>query len=114
MSKTVQKHVVETPAAPDEPAQKHSALKDGEAFSQEEWLLERARFAARLLRNCVEVHPNKRGGIPVLLGTRYTVAQLFAEMAGGRSIQDIAEGFDLDLESIKAPLPGLSAGLARP
>jgi uncharacterized protein (DUF433 family) len=90
------------------------APKDGKTLSQEEWLLQRARFAAGLLRNCVEVDPNKRGGIPVLLGTRFTVAQLFAEMAEGRSIQDIADDFDLELEGIKALLQGFSAQLDRP
>lgn len=82
--------------------------------AQEEWLAERARGAAMLLRNCVEVNANKRGGVPVLKGTRFTVAQLFAEIAEGRSAGEIAEDFDLELEMIKEVLHGFSIHLDQP
>jgi uncharacterized protein (DUF433 family) len=83
-------------------------------ISQEEWLAERARWAACVLRNCVEVDPKKRSGVPVLKGTRFTVAQLFAELADGRSIAEIADSFELDVEIIKQLLQGFATHLDRP
>ena len=74
----------------------------------EEWLGERARFALTMLRDCTEVNPEKRGGVPVLKGTRFTLAQLLAEIAEGRNVQELSEDFELDLETIKQFLEGLS------
>jgi uncharacterized protein (DUF433 family) len=86
----------------------------GHLLSQEEWLAERARFATIILRDCVEVNANKKGGVPVLKGTRFTIAQLFAEIADGRSIEVIADDLDLDVEMIKTLLQGFSIHLDRP
>jgi uncharacterized protein (DUF433 family) len=94
-----------------------NTLKDAEAVdapSQEAWLAERARWAASVLRDCVEIDPQKRSGVPVLKGSRFTVAQMFAELAEGRSIVEIAENFDLDLEIMKQLLQGFSANIDRP
>jgi uncharacterized protein (DUF433 family) len=82
--------------------------------SHEEWLAERARHAASMLRNCVEMNPRKRGGIPVLKGTRFTLAQILAEIAEGRDVNELAEDFELDLELIKEFLHGLAICLDRP
>jgi uncharacterized protein (DUF433 family) len=90
--------------------QGHLLSSDSEA----EWLIERARFSLLSLRDCVEVNPNKRGGVPVLRGTRFTVAQLFAEIGEGRSIGDIAEDFELDLAVIKELFESFSIQLDRP
>jgi uncharacterized protein (DUF433 family) len=80
----------------------------------EEWLAERTKYALVSLHDCVEVDPDKVGGVPVLRGTRFTVAQLFAEISEGRSLPDIAEGFRLDLEQLKKVMEGLSIHLDRP
>lgn len=44
----------------------------------------------------VETTPNKLGGIPVLSDTRFSVSQLFAELADSRAVYEIAQDFDLD------------------
>jgi uncharacterized protein (DUF433 family) len=81
---------------------------------EEEWLAERAKHSMLALRDCVEVGPGKRGGIPVLLGTRFTVAQLFAEIGEGRSLPEIAADFGLDLGLMQKLMEGLAIQLDRP
>ena len=83
-------------------------------LSKEDWLAERSQWATSVLRDSVEVDPNKRSGVPVLKGTRFTIAQLFAEIAEGRSIVEIAEDFELDLDTIKSLLQGFSTHLDHP
>lgn len=85
-----------------------------DTLTHEAWLAERMLWATSVLRDCVEVDPQKRSGIPVLKGTRFTVAQLFAELADGRSVVEIAEDFELDLDNIKALLQGFATHLDRP
>jgi uncharacterized protein (DUF433 family) len=82
--------------------------------SEEEWLAERAKHALLMLRECVEVDPGKHGGIPVLRGTRFPVAQVFAEMSEGISIVELAADFDLDVEVLKQLLEALAINLDRP
>lgn len=48
----------------------------------------------------IEINPNRHSGKPVLKGTRFPVASIFAEMANGRSHQEIAEDFDLNPKQI--------------
>ncbi len=81
---------------------------------EEEWLAERARHSMTVLRECVEVSPGKQGGVPVLRGTRFTVAQLFAEIGEGRSLPEIAADFGLDLGLMKKLMEGLAIQLDRP
>src|SRR5262249_17772855 len=83
-------------------------------ISHEEWLAERVRSALIMLGECVEVNANKRGGIPVLKGTRFTVSQVLAEMAEGRAITEIAEDFEVVLDLLKKLLEGLSISLDQP
>ena len=77
-------------------------------------VLARTRKSVLLLKDCIEVHPQKRGGVPVLRGTRFTVAQLLAEIAEGRSVAELAEDFDLDLDLIKKCLQGLAQSFDSP
>ncbi|HYV34165.1 MAG TPA: DUF433 domain-containing protein [Gemmataceae bacterium] len=77
-------------------------------------LLTKTRHAMLALKDCVEVNPLKRGGAPVLVGTRFTVAQLLAELAAGRSVAEIAEDFDLALNTIERLLDGLALSLDGP
>ena len=67
-----------------------------------------------MLHESVEVDPEKRGGVPVLRGTRLTLAQLLAEIADGRHVVEIASDFEIDLEMAKRFLEGLSLSLDRP
>lgn len=79
-----------------------------------EWLAERLTHAGSMLPTCIEVNPNKRGGIPVIKGTRFTAAQALAEIADGRSVAELCEDFELDEESVKNLLRALSIYLDRP
>ena len=89
-------------------------LKRQPPLPNEDRLAERAFWAASVLRDSVDVDPARRSGVPVLKGTRFTVAQLFAELAEGRSVVEVADDFELDLDTIKNLLHGFSAHLDRP
>jgi uncharacterized protein (DUF433 family) len=84
------------------------------SIPEEEWLLERAKYALLTLRECVESNPDKHSGVPVLRGTRFTVAQLFAELAEGRSLLEIASDFSIEADLLKRLLEGFSAYLDQP
>ncbi len=90
------------------------AMGDGGDVGIDEWLAERMAYASQKLRECVEVNPKRRGGIPVLKGTRFTLGQLLGELADGRSLPCIAEDFELDLQILEQFLRGLSICLDRP
>jgi uncharacterized protein (DUF433 family) len=62
----------------------------------------------RLINNCIEINPHKCSGFPVILGTKFTISQLLAEIADGRSLPEISEHFDLDLETIQNIIKFLS------
>ena len=84
------------------------------SISTEQWLAERARQAALELRDCVEVDANKLGGVPVLKGTRISVAQILAEIGEGQSIQAVADDFALDVAQVKKLVTGLAICIDRP
>lgn len=77
-------------------------------------MLERIKFALDMLQDCTEVNPRKCGGKPVLKGTRFTLAQLLAEVADGRDLPTIAEDFDLNLNTMIEFLQGFSIILDQP
>lgn len=78
------------------------------------WLVERMRYAARELSDCVEINPGTLGGVPVLKGTRISVAQILAELGEGHSVEDISCDFELDAELVKKLVTGLALCLDRP
>ena len=80
----------------------------------EEWLTERTRHAIRELGDCVERNPAKLGGVPVLKGTRISVAQVLAELGEGQSAEEIADDFDLDVTLVKKLVQGLAVCLDTP
>src|SRR5260370_24098627 len=82
--------------------------------TEEEWLAERARYSLLALRDCVEINPEKHGGVPVLRGTRFTVAQLFAEIGDGRSLPEIASDFGIDEGLMRKLMESFSIYLDRP
>ena len=49
----------------------------------------------------IEINPKICGGYPVLKGTRITVSQILGEIADGRTINDIAYSFDLELKDLR-------------
>jgi uncharacterized protein (DUF433 family) len=67
-----------------------------------------------MLRDCTQVNPRKCGGIPVLKGTRFSLAQVLAEIAEGRSVSELAEHFKLEPAMIKEFLEGMAIALDRP
>ncbi|HEV3004038.1 MAG TPA: DUF433 domain-containing protein [Pirellulales bacterium] len=75
---------------------------------------DRLRFAAESLRDCVEIDADKRGGIPVIKGTRFPVSQLLGEIADSELLEELADEFGLSYEVIKRLLEGLSVCLDQP
>jgi uncharacterized protein (DUF433 family) len=89
-----------------------SALKAVSAAT--EWYIQCQLYGLVRLRNVVEVDPERRGGIPVLRGTRFTVAQVLAELAETEGAEEVAENFDLEARVIRDLLNALSLLLNRP
>jgi uncharacterized protein (DUF433 family) len=79
-----------------------------------EWYVQSQVHGLVALRNVVDVDPERRSGIPVLRGTRFTVAQVLAELAETEGVEELAENFDLDVHKIKDLLNGFSLLLNRP
>jgi uncharacterized protein (DUF433 family) len=50
----------------------------------------------------VEVIPGKVSGVPILVGTRMQAGGVIECYEAGRSAEEIADDFDLDLEQVKA------------
>lgn len=78
------------------------------------WFNECVENGYSILQKTVDVDPEIRGGTPVLKGTGFTVAQTLAELAEGCGVGDLANGFDLEPESIRNMLFALSLLLQRP
>jgi len=56
----------------------------------------------------VQFCPRKLGGIPVLRGTRFSLAQLFAELADSDVVVEIANDFELDERQLRKTLYAFS------
>jgi uncharacterized protein (DUF433 family) len=105
---------IEEGLRPDHPLSCPASVPESGPASHEEWLAERARYAVSMLRDCTEVNPQKCGGVPVLKGTRLSLAQVLAEIAEGRSVSELAEDFELEPALIKEFLEGMAIALDRP
>jgi uncharacterized protein (DUF433 family) len=79
-----------------------------------EWYFECSLLGYEILRGVVQISEQRRGGVPVLKGTRFTVAQVLAELGDSSGVQEVASNFDLDPVVIKEMLDGLSLILMRP
>jgi uncharacterized protein (DUF433 family) len=90
------------------------SAKAVQALTEEEWLSERINIAVRMLDHCVEIDSCKRGGIPVLRGTRFTVAQILAEIADGRDVGGLCTSFALDQNLVVELLQGFAIHLDHP
>jgi uncharacterized protein (DUF433 family) len=86
----------------------------GHAKRAEEWYVQCVYYGLISLHQCVEIDPHRRGGAPVLKGTRVTVAEALGELAESRGIGEVADNFDLDSEDLKCLLNGLSLLVNRP
>jgi uncharacterized protein (DUF433 family) len=56
----------------------------------------------------IEINKGKRGGRPVVKGTRFLVSDLLAELADDRKLSEIAESFDIKLSKLRNVLQYLS------
>ena len=82
---------------------------------------DKASFVSRRLARAVEsmqqhldIDPARRSGVPVVKNTRFTVAQLLAQLADGDSIYDLEENFELDKNTLSCILHAFSAILDQP
>jgi uncharacterized protein (DUF433 family) len=73
----------------------------------------RITYAVNLLEEVIVIDPETRGGVPVLVGTRVPISRLFAEVAMGRTIMDIADDKDLEIEAVRQVFKGFAAYLGR-
>jgi uncharacterized protein (DUF433 family) len=89
-----------------------NGLPAGSSFDDQ--LARRWWHAVALLEDCVDVSPNRRGGVPCLKGTRVTVAQILAQLAEGDSVDDLVDDMEIDRDTLVTLLNGLSLILDRP
>ncbi len=74
----------------------------------------RAQEATRLLVDSVEINKSKRGGVPVVRGTRFSVAQVLAELAEDHRVSEISSEYEMDLQRLRDILNGLALHLDKP
>jgi uncharacterized protein (DUF433 family) len=79
-----------------------------EANEKLAWVEVRMWVGQSMLQDAIKINPQIRGGIPVLAGSRVTIAQIIGEIADGRSIDDLAESFDLDPTALQTLFQGLA------
>jgi uncharacterized protein (DUF433 family) len=84
------------------------------SFRREQWFSECVLWGDEALQKAVEIDPKRRGGIPVLKGTRFTVGQTLAELADSAGVAEVANRFDLDEATIRELLYGLALLAERP
>lgn len=54
------------------------------------------------------------GGRPVIAGTRFPLYQVFAKLACGYSLDEIADKYDLDIVKLESIFKSLAAALDNP
>jgi uncharacterized protein (DUF433 family) len=84
------------------------------AVSPDVLLSMRLTFAAHMLKEVVEIDPDKAGGAPVLTGTRFKISRIFGELADGVTISKLAKEYHLDKTKIQKLLQGIAIKLDRP
>ena len=77
-------------------------------------LAEQLRQAMILLDETIVVDPNMRTGKPTIRGTRLSLAQILAELAGDARVSEIADDFDVAPGPINKALEALALYLDRP
>ena len=79
-----------------------------------EWYFQCNLLGYETLRKVAEINPRRRGGVPVLKGTRFTISQALAELADSSGVEEVAQNFDIDADAIREMLEGLSLVLMQP
>lgn len=54
--------------------------------------------------NTAHIRTDENYGKPCIRGTEFTIAQLIAELSEGRTVEDIAKSFKLDLTTVQGAL----------
>jgi uncharacterized protein (DUF433 family) len=83
-------------------------------MSYEAQLLEQSRGAMIAICSCIECDRSRLGGIPVLVGTRFPVYQLIAELADSESVAEIADDFELDKDVLRKLLHAMAVHWNKP
>ena len=96
------------------PRESESAIVHEGSSSRSLILADRVRKAVLALENSVDSRMQVLGGAPVLKGTRFTVGQLFAELAEGENIDALAADCELDREALSTLLHALAVYLSEP
>ncbi len=73
----------------------------------------RMEYATRMLTDAIEINAKKRGGVPVVRGTRMPVSRLLAELADDISVSEFADEYKLNRKKLKKILEGLSVYIDR-
>jgi len=89
-------------------------LRKSLGLRYETWIAERLRCAATMLRDTIDIDPEKRGGVPLVKETRVPVATILAELAEDVTVTDIADDLDLDSAILRKILKGIAIHLDRP
>ena len=71
-------------------------------------------MAIRLLNDSIEIDPGVLGGVPVVRGTRVSVARVLAEIADNSSISEVADNLEIDSQLLKNIVEGFSISLDQP
>jgi len=67
-----------------------------------------------MLRDSIDIDLEKRGGVPVVHGTRVPVATILAELAEDATLGEIADALDLDANVLRTMIQGIAIHLDRP
>ena len=74
----------------------------------EAWTAEHLRGQRHCSRDSIDIDPEKRGGVPMVKGTRVPVATILAELAEGATIGGVAADLDLDPEILRKMIQGIA------
>lgn len=98
---------------PDILAQRELTRRSHNNISADIVVSMRLTYAASMLKETVEINPDKAHGAPVLTGTRFKIARVLAELADGMTVSKMAKEFDLNKSMIVKLLHGLAIQLDR-
>ncbi len=85
-----------------------------EDLLDEVWMTNRLRLSAQQLREVVTIDPDIRGGVPVLSGTRISIAQIFIEISEGESIVEMSNEYGIGISVLKALFEGMATHFDQP
>ena len=86
-------------------------LKSGSVTA--EWYIECQLYGWLMLEQQIEIDHDRRGGVPLLRGTGFTVAHIFDERAESVAVVEVVDNFDLQVEQIRDILNGFSLIMQR-